>query len=164
MVSWKADGTRYMMLILGKDQIFMIDRDNAIFKVSNVLFPKRKDLSSHLTDVLVDGEVVLDEVNGVKYPRFLIYDIIRYGNDQVGKVPFGLRLMCIRNEIIAPRHAAITKGMINKEREPFSIRIKVRILGKSNLLFENLKRSVMSFFKDCPTVISTERTRQDSEK
>ena len=31
-VSWKADGTRYMMAILGKDQVYMIDRDNVVFK------------------------------------------------------------------------------------------------------------------------------------
>ena len=71
-VSWKADGTRYIMAILGPDQVFMIDRDNAVFKISNVKFPKRKDLNLHLSDVLVDGEMVLDEVNGEKFPRYLI--------------------------------------------------------------------------------------------
>lgn len=34
MVSWKADGARYLMLINGKDQVYMLDRDNAVFKVS----------------------------------------------------------------------------------------------------------------------------------
>ena len=125
MVSWKADGTRYMMAILGRDQVFMIDRDNAVFKVANLIFPKRKDPDSHLSEVLLDGEVVLDEVNGQKYPRFLIYDIIRFGPDQVGKVPFSTRLFCIQKEIIDPRNTAVVKGQIDKLREPFSVRIKV---------------------------------------
>jgi len=124
MVSWKADGTRYMMAILGKDQVFMVDRDNAVFKIANLNFMKRKDPNSHLTDVLVDGEVVLDEVAGQKVPRFLIYDIIRFGNDQVGKMPFWTRLLCIEKELIGPRTIAIQKGLIDKQREPFSVRKK----------------------------------------
>ena len=124
-VSWKADGTRYIMAILGPDQVFMIDRDNAVFKISNVKFPKRKDLNLHLSDVLVDGEMVLDEVNGEKFPRYLIYDIIRYGDNKVGKIPFSMRLHCIENELIKPRNVAIQKGLIDKKREPFGIRLKV---------------------------------------
>jgi len=37
MVSWKADGARYLMLINGKDQVYMLDRDNAVFKVRTML-------------------------------------------------------------------------------------------------------------------------------
>ena len=35
MVSWKADGNRFLMLIDGKDRVFMLDRDNTVFHVSN---------------------------------------------------------------------------------------------------------------------------------
>ena len=38
MVSWKADGARYLMLINGKDQVFMMDRDNAVFQVIYCVF------------------------------------------------------------------------------------------------------------------------------
>jgi len=117
-VSWKADGTRYMMCILGKDQIYMVDRDNTVFKISNLTFPRRKDPNSHLTDVLLDGEMVLDIHNGNKYPRFLVYDIVQFQTDTVGKVNFDIRLTCIKKEIIGPRQK------IDKSREPFSIRIK----------------------------------------
>ena len=58
-----------MMCILGKDQIYCVDRDNTVFKISNLSFPRRKDPMSHLTDVLLDGEMVLDVHNGNKYPR-----------------------------------------------------------------------------------------------
>lgn len=54
-VSWKADGTRYMMLILKEGEIFFADRDNAIFEVKGLQFPYRRDLKRHLTDTLVDG-------------------------------------------------------------------------------------------------------------
>ncbi|XP_032845827.2 mRNA-capping enzyme isoform X2 [Tyto alba] len=77
-VSWKADGTRYMMLIDGKNEVYMIDRDNSIFHVSNLEFPFRKDLRTHLTNTLLDGEMIIDKVNGQVVPRYLIYDIIKF--------------------------------------------------------------------------------------
>uniref|UniRef100_A0A803W5K0 mRNA-capping enzyme n=1 Tax=Ficedula albicollis TaxID=59894 RepID=A0A803W5K0_FICAL len=77
-VSWKADGTRYMMLIDGKNEVYMIDRDNSIFHVSNLEFPFRKDLRTHLSNTLLDGEMIIDKVNGQVVPRYLIYDIIKF--------------------------------------------------------------------------------------
>ena len=55
MVSWKADGTRYLMYINGRDMVFMIDRDNSVFRVRNLFFPHRKDLDKHLMSTLIDG-------------------------------------------------------------------------------------------------------------
>ncbi|XP_026510036.1 mRNA-capping enzyme isoform X3 [Terrapene carolina triunguis] len=77
-VSWKADGTRYMMMIDGKNEVHMIDRDNSVFHVSNLEFPFRKDLRTHLTNTLLDGEMIIDKVNGQVVPRYLIYDIIKF--------------------------------------------------------------------------------------
>ena len=46
---------RYLMLIDGVNEVYMVDRDNAVFHVPNLFFPKRKDLRAHLTKTLVDG-------------------------------------------------------------------------------------------------------------
>ena len=54
-VSWKADGTRYMMLIDGKDQTYFIDRDNCVFQVDNITFLHRKDANKHIGSTLLDG-------------------------------------------------------------------------------------------------------------
>ncbi|XP_072409825.1 mRNA-capping enzyme isoform X4 [Chiloscyllium punctatum] len=77
-VSWKADGVRYMMLIDGKDEVYMIDRDNSVFHVANLEFPLRKDLRLHLTSTLLDGEMIIDKVDGKPVPRYLIYDIVKF--------------------------------------------------------------------------------------
>lgn len=37
MVSWKADGARFLTLLNGKDQVYMLDRDNTVFKVRSRL-------------------------------------------------------------------------------------------------------------------------------
>ncbi|XP_037837553.1 mRNA-capping enzyme isoform X2 [Kryptolebias marmoratus] len=77
-VSWKADGTRYMTLINGKNEVFMIDRDNTVFHIENLEFPFRKDPRVHLSNTLLDGEMIIDKVNGQPVPRYLIYDIIKF--------------------------------------------------------------------------------------
>ncbi|KAH0521675.1 mRNA-capping enzyme [Microtus ochrogaster] len=99
-VSWKADGTRYMMLIDGTNEVFMIDRDNSVFHVSNLEFPFRKDLRMHLSNTLLDGA------------------------QPVGDCDFNIRLQCIEREIISPRHEKMKTGLIDKTQEPFSVRPK----------------------------------------
>ncbi|KAM4694089.1 mRNA-capping enzyme [Discoglossus pictus] len=123
-VSWKADGTRYMMLIDGKDEVFMIDRDNSVFQVTNLEFPFRKDLRLHLTNTLLDGEMIIDKVKGQVVPRYLIYDIIKFNGQPVGDCDFNIRLSCIEKEIIFPRHEKMKTGHIDKAHEPFSVRNK----------------------------------------
>ncbi|XP_055681575.1 mRNA-capping enzyme [Lutzomyia longipalpis] len=125
-VSWKADGTRYMMLIKGENEIFFFDRDHACFEVENLRFPRKKDLGNHLTNTLVDGEMVIDKVKGLSIPRYLIYDVIKYEDDDVGQMPFyPTRLKCIEENIIGPRYDCFRKGLIDKNREPFSVRHKM---------------------------------------
>ena len=46
---------RYMMLIEDKDQVFMFDRDNSVFRINHVRFPENSNCSDHLRDTLVDG-------------------------------------------------------------------------------------------------------------
>lgn len=123
-VSWKADGTRYMMLINGKNQVFMIDRDNSIFHIDNLEFPFRKDPRVHLSHTLLDGEMIIDKVNGQPVPRYLIYDIIKFNRQPVGQCDFNIRLVCIEKEIISPRMEKMKTGQIDKTKEPFSVRAK----------------------------------------
>ncbi|XP_056422061.1 mRNA-capping enzyme isoform X1 [Hyla sarda] len=123
-VSWKADGTRYMMLIDGKNEVYMIDRDNSVFHVSHLEFPFRKDLRVHLTNTLLDGEMIIDKVKGQAVPRYLIYDILKFNGQPVGDCDFNIRLACIEKEIIFPRHEKMKTGQIDKTQEPFSVRNK----------------------------------------
>ncbi|XP_034436022.1 mRNA-capping enzyme isoform X2 [Hippoglossus hippoglossus] len=123
-VSWKADGTRYMMLINGKNEVFMIDRDNTVFHMANLEFPFRKDPRVHLSNTLLDGEMIIDKVNGQPVPRYLIYDIIKFNGQPVGQCDFNIRLLCIEKEIISPRMEKMKTGQIDKTKEPFSVRNK----------------------------------------
>ncbi|KAL5013443.1 hypothetical protein ScPMuIL_007713 [Solemya velum] len=123
-VSWKADGTRYLMLIDGPNEVYTFDRDNTVFHVPNLQFPKRKDLNGHLFSTLVDGEMISDKVDGKDVPRFLIYDIIQFEGQEVGKTDFERRLLCIEKEVIGPRYVKMQQGALDKTKEPFSVRAK----------------------------------------
>ncbi|CAL9691834.1 unnamed protein product [Knipowitschia caucasica] len=123
-VSWKADGTRYMMLINGKNHVFMYDRDNSVFHIDNLEFPYRKDPRVHLANTLLDGEMIIDKVNGQPVPRYLIYDIIKFNGQPVGHCDFNIRLVCMEKEIISPRMEKMKTGQIDKTKEPFSVRAK----------------------------------------
>ncbi|KAI5094425.1 mRNA-capping enzyme [Silurus meridionalis] len=119
-----ADRRMYMMLIDGRNEVHMIDRDNSVFHVANLEFPYRKDMRTHLLNTLLDGEMIVDKVNGQPIPRFLIYDIIKINGQPVGQCDFSRRLLCIEKEIIFPRSEKIKMGQIDKTKEPFSVRNK----------------------------------------
>lgn len=123
-VSWKADGVRYMMLILKEREIYLIDRDNNVFAAPQFHFPQRKNLREHIFDTLIDGEMVLDKENEKVHPRYLAYDIVRFQGQEVGKQSHDIRMICIEKEIEVARNQAAQQGLLDKSKEPFSIRAK----------------------------------------
>ncbi|MEN2499259.1 MAG: hypothetical protein MHMPM18_003484 [Marteilia pararefringens] len=62
-VSWKADGMRLLLYIKGPHQIYAVDRDYTLFMIGDKLsFYKKNDLGIHLSDTLLDGELVIDKI------------------------------------------------------------------------------------------------------
>lgn len=104
-VSWKADGSRYMMLILKENEVYFFDRDNSCFQVSGMRFPCREDINEHIHETLIDGEMVIDKVNGLSIPRYLVYDIVclngtSYMENEFYSDQSYSRQKCIRENII----------------------------------------------------------------
>lgn len=124
VVSWKADGTRYMLVIMGKDRVYFLDRDNTVFKAEGVSFPRPDQLHEHLSDTVLDGEMVIDIVQGQNVPRFLIYDIICFEGKPIREKDFGDRVRCINKNIIGARRNAHQRQIVNIDNEPFRVRMK----------------------------------------
>ncbi|GMT11423.1 hypothetical protein PFISCL1PPCAC_2720 [Pristionchus fissidentatus] len=122
-MSWKADGSRYLIYICDKDQVYAFDRDNEVFPLPRLTFPHRK-VHRHITNTLVDCELIFDEVGGREVPRILIYDIITFEGINLGKENFDIRLDCIRKEIYGAREKGCAEGRVHKERELCSVRVK----------------------------------------
>ncbi|EZA60009.1 hypothetical protein DMN91_008331 [Ooceraea biroi] len=124
-VSWKADGTRYMMLVQGDKEVYFIDRDNSVFEVNGLTFPHPRDTTRCLRDTLMDGEMVIDKDKDKDIPRYLVYDVIMYDGQDVSKLPFHPdRYSIIEHKVIAGRLKAMQERRLVKEREPFSVRLK----------------------------------------
>ncbi|XP_049293058.1 mRNA-capping enzyme [Anopheles funestus] len=124
-VSWKADGTRYMMLILREGELYFFDRDNSVFAVEGLRFPSLADPRRHITNTLVDGEMVIDIIGQQRIPRYLVYDIIYLNGREVRKQPFcQQRINLIRTELIEARRRATEQGKLDRSKEPFGVRLK----------------------------------------
>ncbi|CAI4222640.1 unnamed protein product [Auanema sp. JU1783] len=123
LVSWKADGMRYMVYIGGKDEVYAFDRDNEIFIINNLEFPHSSG-TRHLSNTLVDAEMIIENVPGGTMPRLLIYDIIQFEEFRVAKDDFEKRRFCLYNEVIKPRTKAMESGHMAREKQSMSVRIK----------------------------------------
>ncbi|CAO2824136.1 unnamed protein product [Amaranthus hypochondriacus] len=72
--TWKADGTRYMMLLC-RDGAYLVDRCFNFRRVQ-MKFP-RKNMTELHHFTLLDGEMIIDTVSPHKQERrYLIYDLI----------------------------------------------------------------------------------------
>ncbi|KAI3912018.1 hypothetical protein MKW92_047748 [Papaver armeniacum] len=103
--TWKADGTRYMMLITS-DGCFLIDR-NFNFRRVEMRFPmKQTNEGHHLT--LLDGEM--------KQRRFLVYDLMAINSVSIVERPFSERWEMLQKEVIEPRNRE--RDYIHQSRNP----------------------------------------------
>lgn len=77
--------------------------------------------------------MVIDKLieNGVEkeFPRFLLYDIVKFeekfNDKEIAQANYKIRLECIDHEIVRPRHVGMEQGLIDKSKEPFSVRLKM---------------------------------------
>ncbi|XP_010325810.1 uncharacterized protein [Solanum lycopersicum] len=132
--TWKADGTRYMMLIT-MDGCFLIDR-HFNFRRVQMRFPCRHtneglaEKTHHFT--LLDGEMVIDTLPDTQKQerRYLIYDMIALNQLSVIERPFYERWRMIDKEVIGPRnyerqHIYQSRNPYYRyELEPFRVRRK----------------------------------------
>ncbi|PHU07069.1 hypothetical protein BC332_23558 [Capsicum chinense] len=132
--TWKADGTRYMMLIT-MDGCFLVDR-HFNFRRVQMRFPCRHtneglaEKTHHFT--LLDGEMVIDTLPDThkQERRYLIYDMMALNHVSVIERPFYERWRMIDKEVIGPRnyerqHIYQSRNPYYRyELEPFRVRRK----------------------------------------
>uniref|UniRef100_A0A7N0TN11 mRNA guanylyltransferase n=1 Tax=Kalanchoe fedtschenkoi TaxID=63787 RepID=A0A7N0TN11_KALFE len=132
--TWKADGTRYMML-LTVDGCYLIDR-NFTFRRVQMRFPCKSTNGSapeylhHFT--LLDGEMIIDTVpdSQKQERRYLIYDLIAINQISLVERPFSERWRLLEEEVIEPRNLERRNIFKSKnpnyryDLEPFRVRRK----------------------------------------
>eukprot|EP00268_Persea_americana_P003358 TRINITY_DN1101_c0_g1_i13.p1 TRINITY_DN1101_c0_g1~~TRINITY_DN1101_c0_g1_i13.p1 ORF type:complete len:535 (-),score=102.57 TRINITY_DN1101_c0_g1_i13:443-2047(-) len=117
--TWKADGTRYMMLIMC-DGCYLIDRTFSFRRVQ-MRFPLKQssevpnDRTHNFT--LLDGEMVIDTLPTKKLARrYLIYDLMVLNGKPVIELPFSERWKLIEREVVEPRNSE--RQNIHQSRNP----------------------------------------------
>ncbi|XP_042017765.1 mRNA-capping enzyme-like isoform X1 [Salvia splendens] len=134
--TWKADGTRYMMLIT-MDGCYLIDRHFSFRRVQ-MRFPCRhtnekggaERMYHHFT--LLDGEMVIDTMPDTQKQerRYLVYDMMAVNQVSLVERPFYERWKMVEKEIIEPRnferqHLYQSQNPYYRyELEPFRVRRK----------------------------------------
>ncbi|KAM7535142.1 hypothetical protein Aperf_G00000093685 [Anoplocephala perfoliata] len=144
LVTYKSDGTRYLMLIHGPGKVYLIDRGNFVYKVGCLEFPTLRWLHraqedirkgsrpsdfntephSHLVNTLVDGELVAFDNTPDRPIKYLVYDAIVIYGQPIGKSPIERRLEWIEKYILFPRNDAGHKGLVDFTKQTFSVRKK----------------------------------------
>ncbi|KAL2337851.1 hypothetical protein Fmac_012297 [Flemingia macrophylla] len=119
--TWKADGTRYMMLIT-MDGCYLIDR-SFNFRRVQMRFPCRStndglgEKTHHYT--LLDGEMVIDTLpdSQKQERRYLIYDMMAINQVSIIERPFYERWKMLEKEVIEPRNHE--RQVIYQSRNPY---------------------------------------------
>ncbi|KAI8560649.1 hypothetical protein RHMOL_Rhmol04G0274100 [Rhododendron molle] len=119
--TWKADGTRYMMLIT-MDGCFLIDR-NFNFRRVQMRFPCKStndalaEKTHHYT--LLDGEMVIDTLpdSQKQERRYLIYDMMAINQVSIVERPFYERWKMLEKEVIDPRN--YERQHVYQSRNPY---------------------------------------------
>lgn len=130
--TWKADGTRYLML-LTRDGCYLIDKDKFRFRRVQMRFPCWRDQSDYKLhhNTLLDGEMVVDtfmdeQRKWCQVRRYLVFDLVVINGQSIADRPFSERWNILNKEVIKPRNDEknITNHWYRYEMEPFGIRIK----------------------------------------
>lgn len=126
--TWKADGTRYMLLLL-PDGAYLVDRSFKFRRVQ-MRFPCKNMTELHQY-TLLDGEMIIDRVSPHKQERrYLIYDLIAINRLSLAERPFYERWKLIEKEVVEPRNQerrhmeANVKPPYRYDQEPFRVRRK----------------------------------------
>ncbi|CAA3027955.1 mRNA-capping enzyme-like isoform X1 [Olea europaea subsp. europaea] len=119
--TWKADGTRYMMLIT-MDGCYLIDR-HFHFRRVQMRFPCRQTNEGSAEKVhhftLLDGEMIIDTVPDSRKQerRYLIYDMMAINSVSIVERPFYERWKMLEKEVIEPRN--IERQNIYQSKNPY---------------------------------------------
>ncbi|XP_057513115.1 uncharacterized protein LOC130795154 isoform X2 [Actinidia eriantha] len=119
--TWKADGTRYMMLIT-MDGCYLVDR-NFNFQRVQMRFPCKStndalaEKTHHFT--LLDGEMIIDTLpdSQKQERRYLIYDMMAINLVSLVERPFNERWKMLEKEVIEPRN--LERQHIYQSRNPY---------------------------------------------
>ncbi|KAI9358336.1 mRNA capping enzyme, catalytic domain-containing protein, partial [Zopfochytrium polystomum] len=126
-VSEKADGIRVLLFTNlppnGHPQTFLIDRKNKYYFLAFGL-PREDNFWKYQTNTIIDGELVLDEVNGKQSLSFLAFDCVSHMNKSLVDRPYTKRLGHLTANIINPYKERVRNDQKYAQSRPFKLDLK----------------------------------------
>lgn len=128
----KSDGIRYLLYATtdenGEECHYLIDRKNDFWYIHqrNLHFPTIEDPNAFHVNTLIDGELVMDDVgNGVKEPRFLVFDcLVLDGKTNLLTRSLDKRLAYFQQHVMKPYTALLKKMPGLRETQAFLVQMK----------------------------------------
>ncbi|XRA98974.1 mRNA-capping enzyme [Pycnococcus provasolii] len=154
-VTWKADGTRYMLYI-SKWGVYVMNRKFEMRRLQ-MRFPVPPLRKGQCHDgVLLDGEMIndVDRSQGVMMRRYLVYDMMSEGHNSLCGEPFAKRYKLAGKLVLNPKkeerdtmeralHEKKIPLWYHHEREPFKVRLKDFFpASRVRKLFDNIMRNL----------------------
>lgn len=133
----KSDGLRFLMycttseLDEEREAVLLIDRKNSYYAIPRLHFPLPGDptCKKFHTDTILDGELVLDIVNGQKQLVFLTFDMLMYQGKDLRKRNLATRLGRLKDQFLAPLHKFLKANPSQQAFFPFRMEFKYMQLG-----------------------------------
>ncbi|KOB73721.1 mRNA-capping enzyme, partial [Operophtera brumata] len=140
-VSWKADGVRYMMLIDGEGEVYMLDRDNCVFHVIRLkqfwdLPMARQLLGDKFAKTLShEPDGLIFQPSKDPYVAGRCDEVLKWKPSHMNSVDFRLKIVTEGGQGILPKK--IGQLFVGQLDIPFStMRITKAIKGLDNKIIE----------------------------
>ncbi|ORY59082.1 mRNA capping enzyme, catalytic domain-containing protein [Pseudomassariella vexata] len=125
----KSDGIRYLLYLTNNENNaethYLIDRKNDYWFVKgNLHFPRPAGEETWHKDTILDGELVIDNVDGRKEPRYLVFDCLVMDGQNFTQRDLSKRLGYFQNEVFQPYKRLLEKYPQEKPYMPFFLEMK----------------------------------------
>lgn len=131
----KSDGIRLLLYCSatddGREAAFLIDRKNTYYGIPRLHFPIPGDSSCkqfHESTIL-DGELVLDTINGKEHLVYLAFDLLMYRGKDVRQKTLPSRLGTLQELFLKPMANLLASNPVLNKRFPFRVTFKEMQFG-----------------------------------
>ncbi|CCG84856.1 protein of unknown function [Taphrina deformans PYCC 5710] len=126
----KSDGTRLLMYCTETDDdrevVFLVDRKNSYYAIPRLHFPLPNDKTCKTfhKDTILDGELVLDIVDGQKRLVYLTFDLLMYQGKDMRSRDLAGRLGKLKDLFLQPLNKFLKANPEQRKRFPFQVEFK----------------------------------------
>lgn len=126
----KSDGTRLLLFCTetddGREVSFLIDRKNSFYAIPRLHFPLPNDKTCREfhKDTIIDGELVLDIIDGQKKLVYLTFDLLMYQGRDIRSRDLAGRLGKLKDMFLQPMNKFLKANPDQKRRFPFEVEFK----------------------------------------